>query len=35
MSEIFNPNYNDLPTQVEVNRRDIEELKKYVEKKLK
>ena len=29
MSEIFNPNYNDLPTQVEVNRRNIEELQKY------
>jgi len=30
MSEIFNPSYNDLPTQVEVNKRDIEELKRYL-----
>lgn len=30
MSEIFNPKYNDLPTQVEVNRRNIEELKKHI-----
>lgn len=31
MSEIFNPNYNDLPTQVEVNKRDIAKLKKYLQ----
>lgn len=30
MSEIFNPNYNDLPTQVEVNKRDIEELQALI-----
>lgn len=30
MSEIFNPNYNSLPKQVEINRRDIEELKSIV-----
>lgn len=30
MSEIFNPNYNDYWKQVEVNRRDIEELKRYL-----
>ena len=29
MSEIFNPNYNDYWKQVEVNRRNIEELQKY------
>jgi len=32
MSEIFNPNYNDMPTQVEVNKRDIEDLKNLVKK---
>lgn len=30
MSEIFNPNYNSLPKQVEINRRDIEELKSII-----
>ncbi len=30
MSEIFNPNYNDYWKQVEVNKKDIEELKKYL-----